>query len=594
MSIKQEVMSDEMLSQQLAEQSALTRLLNAYLREVHGTPVTGNRLELELPFTRRMMLLEFSHISAGGHHRYVFPLTGRDANEEREVYSLNSRNAIEWLLAEVGASDSDTLTAVGRIADLRNQIYNSIDKTTFYVLQRLQHDQQQSPGGAVEYQNYSVLRSEQSLLFGHPFHPTPKSSEGFTEDDLRRYAPEMHASFQLTWFAVHPELFREEWLEGSALKSDWQNEEDKRQEEIKALYQLHGRNAEDTAALTSYRLLPTHPWQSEYLLQQAKVRSWIQSGKLKFLGSLGPEQYPTSSVRTVWSPEQSFYLKLPIHVRITNFIRTNNEEQYKRSLDAARIWAAVEPAFLYPGFGILQEHGMVSLSDSTLSEEFTVLVRASLPGAQSRDEAWHVAASLLEDELSAPEYLPLSRITALEWIKGYVDVYVIPILQLYAEYGISLEAHVQNTLIRIQSGVPTGCYVRDLEGVSVCRNKAEESGWVNHTIGEDSPVLSDSEETWKRWLYYNVTNHLSHMVAAVSRSSHTEERELWRETAQALSTQAENRVPSLQAWINRLIDTPALPAKANLISRFHQHGEQPLYVDIPNPLHGSYNKKVSQ
>src|SRR5207253_1436612 len=43
------------------------------------------------------------------------------------------------------------------------------------------------------------LAAEQSIRFGHPFHPAPKASPGFTAADLDRYAPEVGASFPLHW-----------------------------------------------------------------------------------------------------------------------------------------------------------------------------------------------------------------------------------------------------------------------------------------------------------------------------------------------------------------------------------------------------------
>ncbi|MGV1143706.1 IucA/IucC family protein [Staphylococcus aureus] len=48
---------------------------------------------------------------------------------------------------------------------------------------------------------------------------------------------------------------------------------------------------------------------------------------IKDLGVSGDLVYPTSSVRTVFSKALNIYLKLPIHVKITNFIRTNDLEQ---------------------------------------------------------------------------------------------------------------------------------------------------------------------------------------------------------------------------------------------------------------------------
>ncbi|GAA3080183.1 hypothetical protein GCM10020254_25650 [Streptomyces goshikiensis] len=48
------------------------------------------------------------------------------------------------------------------------------------------------------------LTSEQSLLLGHPLHPTPKSREGLSEAEVRPYSPELHGSFPLHWLAVAP------------------------------------------------------------------------------------------------------------------------------------------------------------------------------------------------------------------------------------------------------------------------------------------------------------------------------------------------------------------------------------------------------
>ncbi len=50
------------------------------------------------------------------------------------------------------------------------------------------------------------LAAEQALLLGHPLHPTPKSREGLSEAEARRYSPELRGSFPLHWMAVAPSL----------------------------------------------------------------------------------------------------------------------------------------------------------------------------------------------------------------------------------------------------------------------------------------------------------------------------------------------------------------------------------------------------
>ncbi|GKU76356.1 IucA/IucC family protein [Paenibacillus sp. L3-i20] len=48
----------------------------------------------------------------------------------------------------------------------------------------------------------TFIQSKQSSLFGHVFHPTPKSRQGFPEWRQEMYAPESKDNFQLHCFAV--------------------------------------------------------------------------------------------------------------------------------------------------------------------------------------------------------------------------------------------------------------------------------------------------------------------------------------------------------------------------------------------------------
>lgn len=60
------------------------------------------------------------------------------------------------------------------------------------------------------------LTAEQSLLLGHPLHPSPKSREGLSEAESRLYSPELHGSFPLHWMAVDRSVLATEssWTEG--------------------------------------------------------------------------------------------------------------------------------------------------------------------------------------------------------------------------------------------------------------------------------------------------------------------------------------------------------------------------------------------
>jgi siderophore synthetase component len=159
------------------------------------------------------------------------------------------------------------------------------------------------------------------------------------------------------------------------------------------------------------------------------------------------------------------------------------------------------------------------------------------------------------------------------WWKCYLEVTLLPLLHLFLEHGISLEAHLQNTLIAFHDGWPSCGYARDMEGVSISRARFQ---FLDRLPG-DSPVLYAEEQAWHRFQYYVLVNHIGHVAACLARTGLTTEPALWCDTALILSSIDD-------PLIRRLLTQPTLPAKANMLSSFHQHGECPSWVEIPNPL----------
>ena len=53
---------------------------------------------------------------------------------------------------------------------------------------------------------YDYLKSEQALMYGHSFHPTPKS-KGFLEgEDQISFSPEFGKAIKLSWYQVENSL----------------------------------------------------------------------------------------------------------------------------------------------------------------------------------------------------------------------------------------------------------------------------------------------------------------------------------------------------------------------------------------------------
>ncbi|MGH8920381.1 MAG: IucA/IucC family C-terminal-domain containing protein, partial [Actinomycetes bacterium] len=284
--------------------------------------------------------------------------------------------------------------------------------------------------------------------------------------------------------------------------------------------------------------------------------------------------------------------KLPLHVRITNLVRNNPLEHARRALDASRLIQTLRPSWAYQGFDVLVETGYRTIDHTALADDITVLYREN-PFA-TQPQAPQVVAALLEEgtDGAQPELIryvqqATGQLVAEhvdEWLRRYLEISLLPLLAVFAAHGISLEAHVQNSLLHLEGGWPARFWVRDMEGTSVSRQRWLVAG-PRDAIPADSPVLYDDAEAWQRLKYYAVTNHPGHLVHVLGRHTHTDESRLWRTVRAVLRSAHPHQYAHSTQYVNDLIESPVLPAKANLISRFTGRGERPLYVDIPNPLY---------
>ncbi|MGH3798706.1 MAG: IucA/IucC family protein [Pseudonocardiaceae bacterium] len=560
-------------SRVIAQRAARQRLLNAFLRET-GVPVAvdDTLLRVRLPDSGCVLLAGVEHWSVLGHHIYGDEF--RLQPDGGEAVTLGHRELVAVLLTELAAAAADDPQArQRRQTELSALIDNSVLHTTHYLQRR------RPPRPAVSDPPALTRHAEQSLRFGHPFHPTPKSAEGFSARDLAAYAPELGASFALHYFAVAPELLVEDRL----CAVPWVPADVQEQAE-----QVLGSDQ------AGYTLLPVHPWQACYLQQCNAVGAFVTDGGVVALGPLGRPVYPTSSVRTVCDPAFTTSWKLPLHVRLTNFVRTNPLEHARRALDAGRLIETLRSGWPYDGFEVLLETGYRTIDDAALTADITVLYREN-PFA-TRRQAPQVVAGLLEEGTDGeePELVRYVRQAAgrppagpaadhvAEWLRRYLKISLLPLLAVFAVDGVSLEAHVQNSLLHLEDGWPARFFVRDMEGTSVSRQRWATAGSGragSPVLRADSPALYDDAEAWSRWKYYVVINHLGHLVHVLGRHTSVDESLLWRVVREAL------RVAETDCYTRDLLESPVLPAKANLISRFTGRAERPRYVNVPNPLY---------
>jgi staphyloferrin B synthase len=560
---------------ELAAHAAAERLVNCYLRESDVEAVfVGSTVTIPFPRTGRAVVGSLTYQSPIGHHRFRPEFTLRTGEP------VEPANLARLVAAELAADAPDN--GVERL------VADSMAKTKLF-LERL------PVTGTVDpwHDHNPFLAAEQAVRFGHPFHPAPKASGGFALTDAEGYAPEVGASFPLHWLAVDPELLEEERL--PSVRS---------LDPSPALSDAVG--ARLGGARASWPLLPCHPWQAQHLAANSGVMAELTAGgRIVALGPLGAGVHPTASVRTVWDPVSGRQLKLPLSVRITNFVRENTAEHLRRSLDASHLLADLGDLAAATGsppgtFGVLLELGFrrIVAPAGLPSDEIAafgaatgVLYREGPPLAGSSSPM--IVAGLLDPD-PVDGVPPLVRAVqqatggegdGLRWLERYLEVSLRPLVRLLVRYGIALEAHTQNSLVVLDDGWPVRFVVRDLEGVSVNGEHPRGGERGAGLVAAGSPVLYSEAEVWRRFSYYGLVNHLGQLVATLAEHLGPAEGRLWSVIGGVVADEAvRHGSDPAAAPLRHLLDSVELPAKANLRSILGGHSEDPTWVGIPNPL----------
>ncbi|MFF4802959.1 IucA/IucC family protein [Streptomyces sp. NPDC001351] len=545
-----------------ADDAVAHTLLNCLLREVsgpeHQSVVADGRLLLRLPRRGVLLRVALRRTSLLGAHRFTGPVSEQGEDGWSEV---------DWRrLAEYTHDELSLRTGV-RNEEFLDQIASSHDAiTTALAATR--------PARLPDDRLSAYLASEQSLLFGHRFHPTPKARTG----DPRAwsaYAPEVGASFPLRHLAVRAHLIAEESADPSATAP------------------LDGLR---TDVPEGYRLLPAHPWQYETLRAHPALRAALDRGDILDLGPGGHPFAATASVRTLYDGET--FLKFSLNVRITNCLRKNSSYELSGAVALTRLLAPAlaDLAGRFPGSAVLREPAYRTLAlpgpdgtpDRDLFEGFGVIVREGLPRRLAPGTVPLLAAAVADEHPTGAAHI--SRLldgadvrTTLAWWSTYLDLLVPPVLAAYFDHGLVLEPHLQNVLVCVGAdGMPAQVLFRDLEGAKLV---PEHHAGTLAALPPDvaGPMTYDAQRGWDRVVYCLLVNHIAELLAALADLHPQAEAALWARVRATLQAYADGHgcPPRLAA----LLAGVPLPAKANLLTRWERKADRDAgYVRLPSPL----------
>ena len=583
-----------------ASQRSLETLLNCYCREVaipegHASVgplfgqndwplalrcalATGQALHILLPRLDSRVVVAVQHDSPTGNYRYLSAIYCKTAGQ---AWTL-----LDWrALAKLVIRDLAAKTEQPFNHELMAQIEDSVHVTTAILEAPWANAIPSDPLQA-------YLDSEQSLTYGHPFHPAPKSRQGFTAEDLLRYSPELRGGFPLHYFAVQRDAVHQQ----STLEQQCSD--------IVAAQAPQGLELDG-----DYLLIPAHPWQARWLLEKPLIAEAMRDGRVRHLGAQGELYYPTSSVRTLYQPGNPYFYKFSLHVRLTNCVRKNAVYELEGALEINRIMSRVIPELctLFPGTAIMEEPAFLSVDlkdgdaarNREITEGFGLILRRSfdannlLPGV----------VPLLAGALFGNHVLGEARLAALlrqigerermtpeaateEWFSRYVQQVMYPVLHCYFAHGVVFEPHLQNVVIGLANDWPAQAFLRDFEGVKLVSEHypAETISGISQRARE--ALWYERESGWKRIAYCLFVNNFCEAIHQLGAGNPALQQRLWGQVRRHLQCyQAEHGSSASAQRIAAVLAGEPLPSKGNLCNRFLKQADRAAhYLPFANPF----------
>lgn len=570
-------------AQQTAETATFQSFANCYLREINpgisvihrDGPRSSECIEWTLAGQRLVLRAEISSRSLCGPLHFGAVWTRPAADPQWRT--IEPMTALPFLIQEAGRLFEGNRRESARAYELglMQRVLQSYQGTAenLAVARPLSAD------------SFTFLDAERTIAYGHWLHPTPKSREGMSFWQQGHYAPEFGGDFPLRYFAAANDIVRADSAIGRSAAD------------------IVGSLVADASLAPGETLIPMHPLQAEALLLDPAVQALIDDGALRSLDSSGPRFAATSSVRTVYNAALPFMLKFSLPVRITNSLRVNRLHELKAGIAVARLIDRAGIAGRYPGFHIVRDPAHISLALPGREESgFEVIIREN-PFRAGRDRGIVTLAALTADPLPGGVSLleaVLRRLStggerdfasvAAIWFERYLDHALDPLLTLYDDFGIALEAHQQNSLLDLSSGFPSAYYYRDNQGFYLAERHRSSLARLVPEMEEIDGLYFPEADIQDRFAYYAVVNQIFSVISRMGHDGLAEETALLRILHRRLENLSRVLTGAGRRFAESLIHAPTIAAKANLRARLFGVDElqaedtRSLYRRIENPL----------
>ncbi|MCD8903167.1 IucA/IucC family protein [Staphylococcus gallinarum] len=458
----------------------------------------------------------------------------------------------------------------------------------------------------------SYLRSEQSVVEGHPLHPGAKLRKGMTPETAINYSSEFAQPIPMKFILINKQITRT-----SALNNHFND----------VVYQLFNGLydfAVETVgqeAIDNYNVMVVHPWQFNEII----VKDYAQELKTQ---SIIPLNYQLNyfaglSFRTLMPelPVTSPHIKLSTNVHITGEIRTLSEQTTTNGPKVTQILNNIkENDSLFHNINAETIDELAGIhfyneADATAiktlrSEQLGTLFRRNIYEIIDADVTPIIPSSLVANYpnnseapiISLIKKYTLARsfdnfeIASINWFKRYGQALIDIAIPLLVKYGIALEAHLQNSIVAFnKDGSLNTLYVRDFEGLRIDEPFLNSVGYSTKDFHEKSLILTDKAQTvFNKVFYSSIQNHLGELITAVAKYSDSNdlESQIWHTISDLIEAKLDQIEQTLTdservANFRDIIFAEKIDYKCVTTMRLEDEADYYTYVQVDNPLYKS-------
>lgn len=578
-----------------ADRNMQYRVVNALIKEniwTHSTTIFKENHYITIEFEQVLLNVHYKYESALSRYEFDGPIIYMNHQHKESVDSLE--NLLDILVTDFHIDipfhlkselihSRDSFIEVYKAFDTRHEYLqrhdkyiNASERLNFFTwLEKLKKDNDID----------DVLYSESLIFEGHPTHPLTKTKLPLSMEEVRTYSPEFEKIINLKVMLIHNEyvnvttiLDHSQFILNEVIPE--------------YIDELHTFMNDRERLLKDYKVILVHPWQYEHTIRN-KYKEWLQD----YILISTPFQVPskaTSSFRTMSLINHPYHVKLPVNVQATSAVRTVSPET---TIDGPKLSQALHRELnQYTQLDVaLEPYGLFAKTDSDDARQLACIIREK---PFTKDDGILLVTGALvnknvvDNEITVDSYLKwinddINQHTIRQFMRNYTRQLVTPLLALIQDYGIALEAHMQNTLVHLGPKYQIQFIVRDLGGSRIDIKTLSQK--LKHIEVENKSLLADSiEEVIMKFQHAVVQNQLAELIFHFKKYEFIKEEELFNIIQEEIEVAINDTKPHADT-LRKVLFGPTITVKALLKMRMKKKVKKYLNISLDNPIKREVN-----